>query len=432
MRIILLLLSVLTVSAQDIYIHAGKIYDTDSGKLSSEKTIIISDNKIKSIENGYKEASEDDIKIYNLKSKVVLPGLIDFHVHMESQSGGQDRYVRRFQDNKADVAFRSSVIAKKTLMSGFTTVRDVGGSGVNISLRNAINNGVIPGPRIFTSGKTIATTGGHGDSTNGFRDDLVDDPGPEQGVVNSIADARKAVRYRYKNGADLIKITATGGVMSLAKNGQNPQFTEEVIREIVKTANDYGMHVAAHAHGDEGMFRAVNAGVTTIEHGSIMADRTMKLMKEKQTYLVPTISAGEHVAKMAKIPGYYPEIIIPKALEVGVQNKATTKKAYKMGVPIAFGTDAGVFPHGDNAGEFVYMKEIGIPAEYSLNSATVTNAKLLNMENLLGQLKEGFYADIIAVDESPLENVRGHLKQGNASCHPWRKENPVPWFRRDL
>ena len=405
MRIILLLLSVLTVSAQDIYIHAGKIYDTESGKLSSEKTIIISDNKIKSIENGYKEASEDDIKIYNLKSKVVLPGLIDFHVHMESQSGGQDRYVRRFQDNKADVAFRSSVIAKKTLMSGFTTVRDVGGSGVNISLRNAINNGVIPGPRIFTSGKTIATTGGHGDSTNGFRDDLVDDPGPEQGVVNSIADARKAVRYRYKNGADLIKITATGGVMSLAKNGQNPQFTEEVIREIVKTANDYGMHVAAHAHGDEGMFRAVNAGVTTIEHGSIMADRTMRLMKEKQTYLVPTISAGEHVAKMAKIPGYYPEIIIPKALEVGVQNKATTKKAYKMGVPIAFGTDAGVFPHGDNAGEFVYMKEIGIPAEYSLNSATVTNAKLLNMENLLGQLKEGFYADIIAVDESPLENI---------------------------
>ena len=405
MRIILLLLSVFTVSAQDIYIHAGKIYDTDSGKLSSEKTIIISDNKIKSIENGYKEASEDDIKIYNLKSKVVLPGLIDFHVHMESQSGGQDRYVRRFQDNKADVAFRSSVIAKKTLMSGFTTVRDVGGSGVNISLRNAINNGVIPGPRIFTSGKTIATTGGHGDSTNGFRDDLVDDPGPEQGVVNSIADARKAVRYRYKNGADLIKITATGGVMSLAKNGQNPQFTEEVIREIVKTANDYGMHVAAHAHGDEGMFRAVNAGVTTIEHGSIMADRTMKLMKEKQTYLVPTISAGEHVAKMAKIPGYYPEIIIPKALEVGVQNKATTKKAYKMGVPIAFGTDAGVFPHGDNAGEFVYMKEVGIPAEYSLNSATITNAKLLNMENLLGQLKEGFYADIIAVDESPLENI---------------------------
>jgi len=405
MRILILILSTLTLSGQEIYIHAGKIYDTNSGEISLEKTIIISNDKIKSIENGFKESSDENIKIYDLKSKFVMPGLIDFHVHMESESGGPEKYINRFQDNKSDIAFKSSVIAKMTLMAGFTTVRDVGGSGVNISLRNAINNGVIPGPRIFTSGKTIATTGGHGDRTNGYRDDLVDDPGPEQGVVNSIADARKAVRYRYKNGADLIKITATGGVMSLAKNGQNPQFTEEVIREIVKTADDYGMHVAAHAHGDEGMFRAVNAGVTTIEHGSIMAERTMKLMKEKQTYLVPTISAGEHVAKMAKIPGYYPEIIIPKALEVGVQNKATTRKAYKMGVPIAFGTDAGVFPHGDNAGEFIYLKEIDIPAEYSLKSATIINAKLLNMEKLLGQLKEGFYADIIAVDESPLENI---------------------------
>ena len=405
MRILILILSTLTLSGQEIYIHAGKIYDTNSGEISLEKTIIISNDKIKSIENGFKESSDENIKIYDLKSKFVMPGLIDFHVHMESESGGPEKYISRFQDNKSDIAFKSSVIAKKTLMAGFTTVRDVGGSGVNISLRNAINNGVVPGPRIFTSGKTIATTGGHGDRTNGYRDDLVDDPGPEQGVVNSIADARKAVRYRYKNGADLIKITATGGVMSLAKNGQNPQFTEEVIREIVKIANDYGMHVAAHAHGDEGMNRAVNAGVTTIEHGSIMSDRTMKLMKEKQTYLVPTISAGEHVAKMANIPGYYPEIIIPKALEVGVQNKTTTKKAYKMGVPIAFGTDAGVFPHGDNAGEFVFMKEIGIPTEYSLKSATITNAKLLNMENLLGQLREGFYADIIAVNESPLDNI---------------------------
>jgi len=405
MRILILILSTLTLSGQEIYIHAGKIYDTNSGEISLEKTIIISNDKIKSIENGFKESSDENIKIYDLTSKFVMPGLIDFHVHMESESGGPEKYISRFQDNKSDIAFKSSVIAKKTLMAGFTTVRDVGGSGVNISLRNAINNGVVPGPRIFTSGKTIATTGGHGDRTNGYRDDLVDDPGPEQGVVNSIADARKAVRYRYKNGADLIKITATGGVMSLAKNGQNPQFTEEVIREIVKIADDYGMHVAAHAHGDEGMYRAVNAGVTTIEHGSIMSDRTMKLMKEKQTYLVPTISAGEHVAKMANIPGYYPEIIIPKALEVGVQNKTTTKKAYKMGVPIAFGTDAGVFPHGDNAGEFIFMKEIGIPTEYSLKSATITNAKLLNMENLLGQLREGFYADIIAVNESPLDNI---------------------------
>jgi imidazolonepropionase-like amidohydrolase len=394
-----------TLVSQDKYIHAGKIFDSSSGEYQLNKTIIISGNTISSIENGFIEPKNENITVYDLKSKVLLPGLIDFHVHMESESGGKERYINRFQDNKADVAFKSTVIAKKTLLAGFTTVRDVGGSGVNISLRNAINKGVVIGPRIFTSGKTIATTGGHGDPTNGYREGLVDDPGPKDGVVNSISDARKAVRYRYKNGADLIKITATGGVMSMAKNGQNPQFTEQVIDAIVKTANDYGMHVAAHAHGDEGMYRAVKSGVKTIEHGSIMKERTMKLMREKNAYLVPTISAGEHVAKMARIPGYYPEIIIPKAIEVGVQNKATTKRAYQMGVPIAFGTDAGVYPHGDNAGEFLYMDEIGIPAEYSIKSATITNAKLLNMENMLGQIKKGFYADIIATDKSPTDDI---------------------------
>ena len=394
-----------SLMSQDKYIHAGKIYDSNSGKYHSNKTIIISENIISSIEDGFINPKNDKIELIDLKTKVLLPGLIDFHVHMESESGGKERYINRFQDSKADVAFKSTVVAKKTLLAGFTTVRDVGGSGVNIALRNAINKGVVEGPRIFTSGKTIATTGGHGDPTNGYRADLVEDPGPEDGVVNSISDARKAVRYRYKNGADLIKITATGGVMSMAKNGQNPQFTEEVMKAIVSTANDYGMHVAAHAHGDEGMYRAVKAGVKTIEHGSIMQERTMKLMREKNAYLVPTISAGEHVAKMAAIPGYYPEIIIPKALEVGVQNKASTKRAYEMGVPISFGTDAGVFPHGDNAGEFIYWEEIGIPAEYSLKAATITNAKLLNMENFLGQIKKGFLADIIATNESPTKDI---------------------------
>ena len=404
-NLLIFLLMTTTLVSQDKYIHAGKIFDSSSWKYQLNKTIIISDNIISSIEDGFIEPKNENISVYDLRSKVILPGLIDFHVHMESESGGKDRYINRFQDNKADVAFKSTVVAKKTLLAGFTTVRDVGGSGVNISLRNAINNGVVIGPRIFTSGKTIATTGGHGDPTNGYKEELVDDPGPEDGVVNSISDARKAVRYRYKNGADLIKITATGGVMSMAKNGQNPQFTEEVMSEIVRTANDYGMHVAAHAHGDEGMYRAVKSGVKTIEHGSIMKERTMKLMREKNAYLVPTISAGEHVAKMARIPGYYPEIIIPKAIEIGVQNKASTKRAFQMGVPIAFGTDAGVYPHGDNAGEFLYMDEIGIPAEYSIKSATITNAKLLNMENMLGQIKKGFYADIIATDKSPTDDI---------------------------
>ena len=404
-KLIFFLFVTSSLMSQDKYIHAGKIYDSNSGEYHSNKTIIISENIISSIEDGFINPKNDKIELIDLKTKVLLPGLIDFHVHMESESGGKERYINRFQDSKADVAFKSTVVAKKTLLAGFTTVRDVGGSGVNIALRNAINKGIVEGPRIFTSGKTIATTGGHGDPTNGYRADLVEDPGPEDGVVNSISDARKAVRYRYKNGADLIKITATGGVMSMAKNGQNPQFTEEVIKAIVNTANDYGMHVAAHAHGDEGMYRAVKAGVKTIEHGSIMQLRTMKLMREKNTYLVPTISAGEHVAKMAAIPGYYPEIIIPKALEVGVQNKASTKRAYEMGVPISFGTDAGVFPHGDNAGEFIYWEEIGIPAEYSLKAATIINAKLLNMENFLGQIKKGFFADIIATNESPTKDI---------------------------
>ena len=404
-KLIFFLFVTSSLMSQDKYIHAGKIYDSNSGEYHSNKTIIISENIISSIEDGFINPKNDKIELIDLKTKVLLPGLIDFHVHMESESGGKERYINRFQDSKADVAFKSTVVAKKTLLAGFTTVRDVGGSGVNIALRNAINKGVVDGPRIFTSGKTIATTGGHGDPTNGYRADLVEDPGPEDGVVNSISDARKAVRYRYKNGADLIKITATGGVMSMAKNGQNPQFTEEVMKAIVSTADDYGMHVAAHAHGDEGMYRAVKAGVKTIEHGSIMQERTMKLMREKNAYLVPTISAGEHVAKMAAIPGYYPEIIIPKALEVGVQNKASTKRAYEMGVPISFGTDAGVFPHGDNAGEFIYWEEIGIPAEYSLKAATITNAKLLNMENFLGQIKKGFLADIIATNESPTKDI---------------------------
>ena len=301
---ILLIFICTNLSAQEIYIHAGKIFDSKSGKIENTKTIIIDDNIITSIQKGFISPEEDDIKVIDLKSKTLIPGLIDFHVHMESVSGGKDNYINRFQENEADVAFRSTIVAKKTLMAGFTSVRDVGGSGVNISLRNAINRGVVIGPRIFTSGKSLASTGGHADPTNGYKKSLMGDPGPKEGVVNSIDDARKAVRQRYKNGADLIKITATGGVMSLAKSRQNPKFTIEVIKEIVKTENDYGMHVAAHAHGDEGMYRAVKAGVKTIEHGSIMKKRTMKLMKEMNAYLVPTISAGEHVAKMAKIPGF--------------------------------------------------------------------------------------------------------------------------------
>jgi len=389
--------------AQDTYIHAGKLIDTKNGKVLKEQTIIVSGNKIKRVEKGFLEPLPNDVLI-DLKSKTVLPGLTDMHVHLESETN-PSKYLERFTNNPADDAFNSIAFAKATLMAGFTTVRDLGGSGVNIALRDAISKGKVEGPRIFTSGKSLATTGGHADPTNGMNNAMVGDPGPREGVVNSLEDARKAVRQRYKNGANLIKITATGGVLSVAKSSSNPQFFSEEIEEIVKTANDYGFHVAAHAHGDDGMQRAVKAGVKTIEHGTLMSEATMDLMKEKGAYLVPTITAGKEVTEKAEIENYYPELVVPKAKEIGPKIQNTFSKAYKRGVPIAFGTDAGVFKHGENAREFVYMVEAGMPEMKAIQVATIEPAKILNMEKESGQIAPSFYADIIAVDQDPTENI---------------------------
>jgi imidazolonepropionase-like amidohydrolase len=333
-----------------------------------------------------------------------MPGLIDMHVHIEKEYS-PSRYIEVFTSNEADIAYNSVGYAKTTLMSGFTTIRDLGGTGVNIALRNAINQGKIIGPRIFTSGKSIATTGGHADPTNGRNRLLMGDPGPDQGVINSVDEARKAVRQRYKNGADNIKITATGGVLSVAKNGQNPQFTLEEVQAICNTAKDYGMIVAAHAHGDEGMQRAVIGGVTTIEHGTLMSEKTMDLMKQYGTFYVPTIIAGKEVANNAKTKGYYPEIIVPKALEIGPKIQSTFGRAYQRGVPIAFGTDAGVFPHGLNAQEFRYMVEAGMPEMEAIQSATFVNAKVLGINDRLGQIKTGYIADIVATNLNPVDDI---------------------------
>ncbi|TAI47099.1 metal-dependent hydrolase family protein [Flagellimonas allohymeniacidonis] len=391
------------LTGQETYLHCGKVLDVASGKILSEKTIVVEGNKIKSIENGYTQPNTE-ITVVDLKNKVVLPGLIDMHVHIEGQSSPQT-YIQRFTQNEADVALQSTVYAKNTLMAGFTTVRDLGGSGVNIALRKAINKGSVVGPRIFTAGKAIGTTGGHADPTNGMRKDLMGNPGPKEGVVNSPEDGKKAVRQRYKDGADVIKITATGGVLSVAKSGQNPQFTLEEIKAITDTAKDYNMLTAAHAHGDEGMQRAVKGGIKTIEHGTLMSEETMDLMVEYDAYLVPTITAGKQVTEKAKIPGYFPAVVAQKASEIGPLIQGTFSKAYKKGVPIAFGTDAGVFPHGENAREFGYMVEAGMPALKAIQSATITNAKLLGMGENLGQIKESYLADIIAVEANPLEEV---------------------------
>lgn len=398
------LLQICTGFAQNIYLYCGQLIDTEKGELLSQKTIIVSGNKIESIQNGYVTPDQPNDKVIDLKSKTVMPGLIDLHVHMENEYNPK-RYMDQFTANEADIAFKSVNFAEITLMAGFTTVRDLGGTGVNIALRNAINKKTIVGPRIFTAGKAIATTGGHADPTNGRKKLLMGDPGPEQGVINSPDEARKAVRQRYKNGADNIKITATGGVLSVAKNGQNPQFTLEEVKAICQTAKDYGMIIAAHAHGDEGMQRAVIGGVTTIEHGTKMSYKTMDLMKQYGTYFVPTITAGKAVAENAKIDGFYPEIIVPKALEIGPKIQSTFAKAYKRGVKIAFGTDAGVFPHGQNAKEFGYMVEVGMSPMEALQSATLTNAKVLGLANELGQIKSNFIADIVATDTNPLEDI---------------------------
>ncbi len=402
LTLLVAIMSLCTV-AQRTLIHCGNLFDSKTGTLRSQQTIVVEDGLIAAVEDGFLPASQSETTVIDLKDKTVLPGFIDMHVHLEHESN-PNTYIEEFTLNEADIAFKSVGYARKTLMAGFTTVRDLGGSGVNTALRNAINRGEIVGPRIYSAGKAIATTGGHADPTNGYRKDLMGVPGPAEGVANGAAACQEAVRQRYKNGASCIKITATGGVLSVAKNSSNPQFTLEEIEAICKTADDYGFIVAAHAHGDEGMYRAVLGGVKTIEHGTLMSEKTMDLMKAKNAYLVPTITAGKEVTEKAKIDGYYPEIVVPKALEIGPKIQNTFGEAFKRGVPIAFGTDAGVFPHGENAREFGYMVEAGMPAAKALQSATVVAAQVLRDEKI-GVLAPNTYADIIAVDGNPLENI---------------------------
>jgi imidazolonepropionase-like amidohydrolase len=402
-------------------IHAGTLIDGFTDAVRTEVTLTIEEGRIQSIRNGFIEPDPDDHFI-DLSNHTVLPGLIDLHVHFEATTSPTS-YMDRFTMNESDVALRAAHFALITLEAGFTTVRDLGGNHVNTSLRNAVRDGLVPGPRILSVGKSLATTGGHADPTNGWRRDMMGSPGPDRGVVNGESDARQAVRQAYKNGADHIKITATGGVLSLASSGQNPQFMDDELEAIVQTANDYGMHVAAHAHGRDGMLRAVQAGVHTIEHGTYMDETVMQAMVEHGTWYVPTITAGKWVAEMAEIDGYYPPVVRPKAREIGPLIQNTFAEAYRYGVRIAFGTDAGVFPHGLNAREFIYMTEAGMPEMEAIQSATYVAAAVLGLERELGSLQPGLQADIIAVPGNPLEdisvltNVRFVMKGGKVYRH---------------
>lgn len=396
------------LAAQTTYLHCGRILPI-AGEPQTSVTLVVEGNKIARIEKGYSVAPQG-VEVIDLKDKTVMPGLIDCHVHFEFEQS-RTRYGDRFTQNDADIAFQSAVYAKRTLEVGFTTVRDLGGRGVNIALRNAINNGLTAGPRIVTSGTTLSITGGHGDRTTGAREDLFDPPpGAEEGIADGPDACRTAVRTQIKRGADCIKVCATGGVLSLARDGRLPHYAEDELVTIVKTARDLGVDVAAHAHGDEGMRRAVEAGVVSIEHGTFMSEATMDAMIKHGTWYVPTVTAGKAVSDSAQFAkGFFPEVVRVKALNIGPQIQETLGKAYKKGVKIAFGTDAGVYPHGKNNLEFVYMADAGMKNADILRAATLDAATLLRMNDKIGTLEPGKLADIVAVQGNPLDDIKTML-----------------------
>nr|WP_295382124.1 amidohydrolase family protein [Pseudoxanthomonas sp.] len=403
-----LLVPLSATAAEPLALQCERLFEARSGKLLPAQTVVVRDGRVAEVLEGRVEVP--GARTVDLAGHTCLPGWTDLHVHLGSQSNPQS-YSEGFRLDPVDFAYRSVGYAEKTLMAGFTSVRDLGGE-IAPHLRDAVNQGLVKGPRIFAAGKSIATTGGHADPSNGYNDHLahlIGPPGPTEGVINSIDDARQAVRQRYKDGSDVIKITATGGVLSYARSGDAPQFTVDEVKAIVETARDYGYKVAAHAHGTEGMKRAVLGGVTSIEHGTYMSDEVMRLMKQHGTWYVPTIYAGRFVADKAKVDGYFPDVVRPKAARIGAQIQDTAAKAYRNGVKIAFGTDMGVGPHGDNAREFIYMVEAGIPAAEALQAATVRAAEVLGVDDQ-GVIEAGKRADIVAVPGDPIADIQRVLE----------------------
>ncbi|MDQ2990366.1 MAG: amidohydrolase family protein [Pseudomonadota bacterium] len=387
--------------AAPVTVDCGRLLDVKAGVWRERVSITVDNGVVKSIGPMAAEPGHVDLSAFSC-----LPGFIDMHVHLSGETQAQVDSLRdTLTSNPADSAYQSVPYAERTLKAGFTTVRDLGASdNLNIALKRAIAKGSVVGPRMFTAGTIISTTGGHGDPSNNLSE-VFGHAVDTSGVVNSPEQGRQAVRKHYKDGADLIKVTATGGVLSQARSGQNAQFTEDELRAIVSTAKDYGFRVAAHAHGAEGMKRALRAGVDSIEHGTLMDDEAIALFKKHGAWYVPTISAGRYVADKAKIPGYYSPLVQPKAAAIGPLIQATFGRAYRAGVKIAFGTDAAVYPHGDNAKEFAYMVEAGMPPLEAIRSATLSAASLLDQSDQLGSVEPGFAADIVAVSGDPLRDI---------------------------
>jgi imidazolonepropionase-like amidohydrolase len=398
----LLILAPLLAHGATTALQCGRVVDVRALQVLDQRTIVVEDKRIARMVSGFEAPA--GATVVDLRAQTCLPGLIDLHVHLGGQLSPAS-YMEDIQFNPPDSAIRAVANAQKTLLAGFTSVRELGAApGVSVALRNAINRGIVPGPRIQAAG-FITSTGGHGDPTNGLRADLMGHPGPEVGIINGPEEARRAVRQRYKEGFDLIKIATTGGVLSLAKSADAPLLADAELAAIVATARDYGFAVATHAHGADGMKRAIRAGVNTIEHGTYMDDEAMALMKQRGTWYIPTISAGKFVEGKAKIDGYFPEIVRPKAAAVGPQILGTFTRAYQAGVKIAFGTDQGVATHGENAREFEFMVEGGMPPLEAIRAATLYAATVMGWDDRLGTLEAGKLADIVAVPADPRQDI---------------------------
>ena len=385
-------------------IHAGELLAVPGQAPKSEQTVVVTDGRITQVLDGYRAASDfgADATAIDLKDQFVMPGMMDMHVHIQMELGPNSDS-QRLRMSDADVAMQSVHYAGETLRAGFTTVRDLGASPEQIyALRDGVAKGWIAGPRIIASGG-VSVTGGHGD-VDGMRADLMEKY-TSKTICDGGDDCRRATRRAVKFGADVIKITATGGVLSDTNTGTGQQMTNGELQEVMDTAHGLGRKVAAHAHAAEGINAALRAGVDSIEHGSYADEESIRLFKETGAYLVPTLLAGDTVVKMASNSNFMSPAIKAKALRVGGDMMSHFAVAYREGVNIAFGTDSGVSKHGTNADEAVLMHQAGMSPADILKSATVNAADLIDMSDSLGTLEVGKYADIIAMDKSPLDDI---------------------------